>query len=251
MSQGHKSCSVWPQWVASVTGWIKAKTQVSSNFLPPFCSLHSHTEEPQGDSSQVHILFPCTDVTCSYSVCQWLSWGLENLKRFNEKNTWIEGLIQISLRLILQHHNTMTVLENMKNDMTFLVTCSIVKEVQCDRICSLWLNYSGNSGIKNGIKPLSHICINHHRMGKMGAISFHKGFHSSRGHGWAGGARGHCHFQGLKRMVSIVQCVDPEPRLQNKVFLFCKMWREKNKPLILKHKSKLLGVLIHIFRRQW
>lgn len=143
----------------------------------------------------------------------------------------IEGILQISLRSILQHPGT-TPLENMKNDKTLPVTCSIVKKFQHNRICSLWLNCSRYSGIKNGINPLSYICVNHHRVGKPGAVSFHKDFHSGRGHGWAGGARGHRHLQGLKRMVGIVQCVGPEPRLQNKAFFVLSSVKKKKKKSI-------------------
>lgn len=155
----------------------------------------------------------------SDSLRTWESQKIGWEKKLNWKN--------FTDKLKIEHPNTTAALENMKNGMAFPVTCSIVKKFQYNGICSLWLNCSSNSGIQNGINPLSHICINHHRMGKTGAVSFHKGFYSSREHGWAGGARGHCHFQGLKRMMGIVQCVGPEPRLQNKVFLFWKMWRRK------------------------
>lgn len=115
--------------------------------------------------------------------------------------------------------------QNMNSDMTSLFTCSIIKKFQRNRIFILWLNSGSYRSVENGIKPLSYVCINHHGMGKRRAVCFYKGFHSSRRLGWAGGTRGHCHFQGLERMVGIVQRVSPEPRLQNKGLLFGQVWR--------------------------
>lgn len=109
-----------------------------------------------------------------------------------------------------------------------LLTCSIIQKLQHNGISSLWLDCSHHSGVKNRIQTLPHVRINYHRLRKIGAVSFRKGFHSGWGHGQAGGSGGHRHFQGLRRTVCVVQYISPVPRLRHKV-LFLLIVKKKKK----------------------
>lgn len=108
------------------------------------------------------------------------------------------------------------------------VTCSVVQKLQHNRISSLRLHCCRHSGIKNGIQTLPHVRVNYHRLRKMGAVSFHKGFHSGWVYGQAGGTGGHCHFQGLRRRMCVVQRVSPAPMLKNKGLFLSSVKKKEN-----------------------